>query len=224
MSIRLRQVERRMSETLADVAAALPPEALTVRELLERLGEQGLLLACIIVALPYLIPVSLPGMSTVSGVLIALVGIALATSTVPWLPRRLLDRSLPTERLRKLLDNSAARFRRVEHLLKPRLLWLTSGRFMNAINGGLLVYNGALLAAPSVIILMNTLPGVAAMTISAAILERDGLLMLLGYVLTLAATAYFAAVAIAFYLGADWALGQFGVFAAPAPTTAPVTP
>lgn len=224
MPIHLRQVEKRMSETLEEVAAALPSGSLTVRELLERLGEQGLLLACIIVALPYLIPVSLPGMSTVSGVLIALVGIALATSTVPWLPRRILDRSLPVERLRKLLQASAARFRRVEHLLKPRLLWLTGGRLTNAINGGLLVYNGALLAAPSVIILMNTLPGVAAMAISAAIIERDGLLMLLGYVLTVAATVYFAAVAIAFYMGADWALGQFGCFAAPPPASGPVTP
>lgn len=224
MPIHLREVEKRMSETLAEVAAALPPESLTVRELLERLGEQGLLLACIIVSLPYLVPVSIPGMSTLSGVLIVLVGIALATSTVPWLPRRLLDRNLPAERFRKLLGASAARFRRVEHLLKPRVLWLTGGRLMNAINGGLLVYNGALLAAPSVIILMNTLPGVAAMAISAAILERDGLLLLVGYVLTLAATVYFAAVAIAFYMGADWALGQFGVFAAPAPATAPVTP
>jgi hypothetical protein len=224
MSIRLRQIEKRMSETLADVAAALPPEVLTIRELLERLGEQGLLLACIIVALPYLIPVSLPGMSTLSGVLIALVGIALATNTVLWLPRRLLDRSLPAERFRKLLDSSAAKFKSLEHLVKPRLLWLTGGHVMNALNGGLLVYNGVLLAAPSVLPFMNTLPGVAAMTVAAGILERDGLLLIVGYVLTLAATAYFAAVAVALCMGADWALVRFGILGDPAPATAPVTP
>ncbi len=224
MAVRLRQIEKRMSETLTDVAAALPADSLTVRQLLERLGEEGLLLACIIVCLPYLIPVSLPGMSTLSGILVALVGWSMATASVPWLPKRLLNQILPADRLRKMLEWSAAKCRGLEHLFKPRMLWLTSGRAMTAINGAVQVYNGFLLVWPSAAPFMNTLPGVAAICLATGILERDGVLVIIGYALTLVSTAYFALVTLAWIFGAAWLGHWFGCFGATTPATVPVTP
>jgi hypothetical protein len=63
--IRFRNPEVRMSAALAGAEAALPDPVVSLRELLAALGEQGLLVFCGVLAAPFLLPVTVPGMSTV---------------------------------------------------------------------------------------------------------------------------------------------------------------
>ena len=67
----------------------------TLRELLGLVGEQGLLVFCAILAMPFLLPVTLPFMSTALGLPMLLIGVAVVLNRVPWLPDRLLDHALP---------------------------------------------------------------------------------------------------------------------------------
>jgi hypothetical protein len=75
-----------MSAVFAALARAMPPEGLTLREILAQLGERGLLLLCVLVTVPFLLPVSVPGSSVPVGVIIALNGISLLSHRTPWLP------------------------------------------------------------------------------------------------------------------------------------------
>ena len=52
---------------IAGMIARLPPDHVTLGELLELFGDEGLLLLCILLTLVFLIPVSIPGVSTVFG-------------------------------------------------------------------------------------------------------------------------------------------------------------
>lgn len=75
----------KLSTTLEKLIGKLQGQTITLRELMEAIGEQGLLLICAIASLPFLIPVSIPGVSTVFGAAIILVSLAITLNRLPWL-------------------------------------------------------------------------------------------------------------------------------------------
>ena len=56
-----------LGEQLVDIIERLPPDALSLQELLDVFSDEGLLLLTILLTLIFLIPVSIPGVSTVFG-------------------------------------------------------------------------------------------------------------------------------------------------------------
>ena len=56
-SVHFRNPEKRLSVALAETAAAVKGHAVTLRELLGHVGEQGMLVFCAILAAPFLLPV-----------------------------------------------------------------------------------------------------------------------------------------------------------------------
>ncbi|MCP3105020.1 exopolysaccharide biosynthesis protein [Myxococcus sp. K15C18031901] len=182
-----------LSATLRALAARLP-ESLTVRELMEACGEQGLLLFCCILTFPFLLPVSVPGVSTVFGALIVLIGLGVMFNRVPWLPRRFMDRRLSRVSLAPALEKGADVFMKVDRLSKPRLLALTHGASTNRFNGFMLFVAGVLLMAPfGLVPFSNTLPALAALFFAIGILQRDGYSILAGHAMTLGTMGYFGA-------------------------------
>ena len=94
MSSWVQPVEKRFSDILSELARSMPTEGLTLRELLEGLGERGLLVMSIMLTIPFLLPVSIPGSSTPFGLVIALNGVGIILNRTPWLPARLMQRRL----------------------------------------------------------------------------------------------------------------------------------
>jgi Exopolysaccharide synthesis, ExoD len=72
-------VDQRVSAVLFEVIRTMPAEGLTLREIVERLGERGQLMLCMILTIPFLLPASIPGSSIPFGVLIALIAVGLVT-------------------------------------------------------------------------------------------------------------------------------------------------
>ncbi|MFY2556953.1 exopolysaccharide biosynthesis protein [Corallococcus terminator] len=192
-SAQFSDTQTQLSATLRSLAARLP-ESLTVRELMQACGEQGLLLFCCILTFPFLLPVSVPGVSTVFGALIVLIGVGVTFNRVPWLPRKLLDRKLARASLQPALEKGADVFTKVDRLSKPRLLVLTHGASTNRFNGFMLFVAGVLLMAPfGLIPFSNTLPALAALFFAIGILQRDGYAILAGHGMTLGTIGYFGA-------------------------------
>lgn len=192
-SAQFSDTQTQLSATLRSLAARLP-ESLTVRELLRSCGEQGLLLFCCILTFPFLLPVSVPGVSTVFGALIVLIGVGVTFNRVPWLPRKLMDKKLARASLQPALEKGADVFTKVDRLSKPRLLALTHGASTNRFNGFMLFVAGVLLMAPfGLVPLTNTLPALAALFFAIGILQRDGYAILAGHGMTLGTIGYFGA-------------------------------
>src|SRR5690554_8081655 len=82
-----------LSVTLTRTIDAIQGDTVSLRELMASIGEQGLLLLCALATLPFLIPVSIPGVSTVFGAAIVLLAVAITLNRMPWLPEKILDRS-----------------------------------------------------------------------------------------------------------------------------------
>lgn len=201
--IRFRNPEVRMSAALAAAERAITGPAVTLRELLATLGEQGLLVFCGILAAPFIFPVSLPFISGVLGPPMLLIGFAVMSSRVPWLPERLLNRSIDSTTVRQVLMRVRAWALKFEHLVRPRLLTLTGGAAINAVNGALLMLAVLLLMAPLPLVpLANTLPAAAIMLLCFGMAERDGAVIMLGYLTTLVSTAYVGGLLVlVFYAG-----------------------
>jgi hypothetical protein len=201
--IQFRNPEVRMSAALASAEAAVTDPAITLRELLAMLGEQGLLVFCGVLAAPFLLPLTVPGMSTVLGLPMLLIGFAVMVSRVPWLPERLLNRSLPAPTVRGVLAKVRGWAERFEHLVRPRLLGLTGGRVVNFVNGGLVIIAVLLLMAPIPLVpFINSLPALAIILLCFGMAERDGVVILLGYLMTVVSAVYVGGlVLLVFYAG-----------------------
>lgn len=190
-AVQFRNPEKRLSTALADTAAAVRGHRVTLRELLGYVGEQGLLVFCAVLAAPFLLPVSLPFMSTALGLPMLLIGFAVTMNRVPWLPERLLDHALPSATVQQVLTRFSRWAERVEHLIRPRMLGLTGSPAINVLNGGLLLLSVLLLMAPLPLVpFANTLPGIAIMLLALGMAERDGIVLLCGYLVTLLSAAY----------------------------------
>jgi hypothetical protein len=181
-----------LSSALTDAASSLKGESASVRELLALIGEQGMLVLCIFLTIPFLVPVSIPGVSTVFGLLVVLIGVGVMTNRMPWLPSRLIDKRFPTEKLCPALLQGAKILQRLERYLHPRWGALTRSAAMNRFNGAMIVVAGLLLMAPfGLVPFSNTLPAFAILFLAAGMLEQDGLIVFLGYVFILGTIVYF---------------------------------
>jgi hypothetical protein len=190
-AVQFRNPEVRLSEALEATRSAVSGHRVTLRELLGLVGEQGLLVFCAIIALPFLLPVTIPFMSTALGLPMLLIGSAVVLNRVPWLPDRLLDHALPGDTVQHVLERAAHAADRFEHLVRPRLLLLTATPLANSFNGIVLVVAVLALMAPLPLVpFANTAPAVGVILLCVGMAERDGVVILLGHVVTLLAAVY----------------------------------
>jgi hypothetical protein len=196
MSTPFQQGNTCVSAGLAEMIRAMPAEGLTLRGLLERLGERGLLISCMVLTLPFLLPVSIPGTSLPFGMIIALNGVGILTHRAPWLPDRLMNRRLAADALKPVLARGIRLFIGLERWVHPRLWPLTHGPTIGRFNGILLMLSGLLLMVPLPLPFANALPAYGALFLAAGSLERDGAFVLAGYAMVLLTIAYFTLVAV----------------------------
>lgn len=202
---------QKLSSTLRDLIGRLQGQTITLRELMEAIGEQGLLLMCAIASLPFLIPVSIPGVSTVFGAAIIMISLAITLNRLPWLPARILDKKMETARLVPALEKGINIVSKLDPYIRPRMPALTTGLVANRINGIALMTAGILLMMPlGFIPFSNTLPGVAILLLAAGMIQRDGLIVLGGYLFMLLTTIYFAALAYAAFWAGQGLTSSFG--------------
>jgi len=99
-----------------------------------------------------------------------------------------------------VLERGVTFLRKIDRFFKPRMMSLASGALMNRVNGLVLMGAGLLLMAPlGLIPFSNTLPGVAILLLAAGISQRDGLIVLAGYVMVVLTIVYFAALGFLAY-------------------------
>jgi hypothetical protein len=200
-----------LSQTLAQMAASIGGETISVRELLALVGEQGLLLGMMILTIPFLVPISIPGVSTVFSLVGMLMSAGITLNRVPWLPDFLLDRELDAQKLSQSFERGAGLMNRVDRFTHPRMTKLTGGRTMNLINGSALFFGNVLLLFPlGLVPFSNTLPAWALLALSAGMLQRDGLLIIIGYVLLIATVIYFGVLAFGALAAGQGLMGLFG--------------
>lgn len=100
----------------------LPPQQVNFNEIVEIVGKDSLILLAIFLSLIFLVPVSIPGVSTVFGAGILLIGVARLLNLKPWLPDVVARRQMSSELLRVGLGRALVWFRRLEKISRPHRL------------------------------------------------------------------------------------------------------
>jgi hypothetical protein len=191
----------RLSDELEAIVELASGHTVTARILVDRLSVRGHALLAFFLALPFLQPVPLPGLSTPVGAAIALLGALMALGRPPWLPKRWLDRELPPTVVVRIVRTGQHLLRRAERFVRPRGQWFHSHRWARPIAGVVIAVSGLELALPLPIVFTNTLPAIVIATTAVGLLEEDAVLMLIGETAFLVVLAVFAGILLLPFLG-----------------------
>lgn len=187
------KTEMTLAESVDFVNKNLSGDVVTLREILNLIGREGMLVFCVFLTVPFMVPISIPGVSTAFGLVIALIGVGLMTNRPPWLPDRLMRKEFPTHKLRLALEKGSVWIHRLGRISRPSIPALTHGVGMARVNGLLLLVGAVLLMAPfGFVPFSNTLPGLAILFLAIGMLQRDGRSILLGYIALVLTSLYFA--------------------------------
>jgi hypothetical protein len=170
----------RLSEQLEEVLELAGGSAVQAGVLLDHLSVRGHALLAFFLALPFLQPVPLPGVSTPLGLAVALLGSLMALGLPPWLPRRWRERSLSAKLVVGIVRTGQRFLARIERFIRPRGQWYHRHPWARGIAGGVIAVSGLELALPLPILFTNTLPALVIATTAVGMLEEDALLVAVG--------------------------------------------
>ena len=181
-----------LRDKLHQLIQQLPEDRASVQSIVDSLGREAFVFLALVLTLPFLVPVSIPGISTVFGAVIALIGVSIMLNRDPWLPQRYLKREFSSARLRQALAKGADWLHRLEKFSQPRWHSLVAGHWMIRVNGFMMLVAALLLMAPfGFVPFTNTLPGIAIIFLCLGLLQNDGRSIALGYVANLLTVVYF---------------------------------
>lgn len=172
--------EMAISDRLHELAATATGEAVSLSWILGQLHERAFGLFLLVLALPCCIPflygipqiVALPLMFVSAQILIG--------RQTPWLPARLAARTVSVEGLEHLARRAGPWLRRIEAFSRPRQAQLTRAPLDRFVGLALVLFSASILVPlPGT----NTVPGFAVVIVSMGLLQRDGILVLLGFIL-----------------------------------------
>lgn len=183
---------RYLSEKLEIIVHEIPEGVITIAHILDIFENEGLLLS-IFLSLIFLIPVSIPGVSTAFGTVMLLIGVARLFHRHLWLPRSVARRTIAADRLIVGLAKALPWLHRLEKVSRPhRLPWLTENA-LSTIHQLAYIFASLLLIAPfGFVPFSNTLPALSLILFAIGELEKDGVCILLGHLFNISTVIYFA--------------------------------
>ena len=176
----------RTSALLARMAREMPEERMPLRDFVEALGDRGFAIVLLVLAAPNSLPIpSPPGLSTVFGVPLAFFSVQMMLGRPrPWLPERLMRRTVGRAEFRLVVAKILPWLERLERWCSPRGRALT-GPLAERFLGGVYLLLSVILALP--IPGGNFPPGLAMTVMSLGLLEKDGRMVAIGLAIGLAA-------------------------------------
>ncbi|HET6409012.1 MAG TPA: exopolysaccharide biosynthesis protein [Chthoniobacteraceae bacterium] len=200
----------RLSEEIDSLLVIIAGRPLRLREMLSVLQGRAYMFLLILLSLPFCTPIPIPGLSTLFGGIIALIGLRLSLRMKPWLPARILDAELSPKLVSQLLHAAKKTAKWIEVLLKPRLSFLVDFLLLHHLYGAMICISGLLLMLPLPIPLSNFLPAITVVFLAAALLERDGYFVIAGVLAFVVDAAFFSAIFLGGAAVVNWLEDWFG--------------
>ncbi len=182
---------RKLSVELADLRARAGTGPITLSEVIQLLGGRAYLLLLLLLALPFVTPIPLPGLSVPFGLAIALISLRLAIGQRPWLPQKIQQKQLPPGFIERMFKVAEKVLLFLEKFLRPRLTFLCDTSLLRQLHAVLMLVAALALLLPLPIPFTNTFPAWAILLVAAGLLERDGGFVLAGYLVFAAGVLYF---------------------------------
>lgn len=195
----------RLSAQVRELSAACRDREVTLGEVSDLLQGRGMCLFLVLLALPFSLPVPMPGLSTPFGAAIALLGVRLLFRQSEHLPARLAAQRVPAKVFPALLRSVAGVLRVLESLMARRLSFLIDHGVGRRVCGGMIFVCGLLLCLPLPVPFSNFFPAFTVVLLACAMVERDGVTALTGVLFFALTLAFFGLLAWGGTAAIDWA-------------------
>lgn len=194
-----------------NISGQISEDGINFKEFLDHIGDQGILLANVILVAPFLLPVSIPGSSTPLGLVILFLNLSNLLGGRSLLPDFILYYKISNKTLIKLLNGMNNILSGLERISKPRLSIMNDNSYIKKLNCCLIILSSFWLLLPLPVPLTDFLPAYCILFLTIGSLENDGYFILAGYILTTITTIYFILIA---FLGIEiiiYILSQLGI-------------
>lgn len=191
----LNENSKRISVILKRFIDNISDPYITIGEIKDILSDRAFGTLMLLFALPNLVPLPIPGISTILGTPLIILSYQLMKGRKsPWFPKWLANRSLDSNKIKRTLLYIIPYIIQLEFLLKPRLSFLAEYPLDKFIASICLIMS-IIMALP--IPLGNWFPAFTICLFALSIIEKDGVLVLLGLIsasisITLISTVIFA--------------------------------
>lgn len=177
-----------LEDILDEAIEASDGEKTSIGEIIDKLGSRSLGPVLVLFGLLALFPPigAVPGVPIILGAVLVLFSAQfLVGRTRIWLPNNLRKRSFKRDKLEKAREKLDPWLSRIDGLFKERLTFMTGKVASRLVGVAALLH--AFLMIPLEFISAVALPGVALTFFGVALMARDGLMMILGWLFTLGA-------------------------------------
>ena len=182
--------ERSLLATLDRLFAGPRDSQLTVTDFIAGLETRSYPFIVAALVLPCCIPTGIPLITTVLGIpMIFVVAQAFVGRTTPWVPDSIGRRSIARGRLQDFLARMHSRLERIEAAIHRRYTWWVTGVPRRAMHVACAV---AIIILALPIPFDNLFPAWSILFFCLALLEDDGLMAMLGWLMTLLMIAWTA--------------------------------
>jgi hypothetical protein len=194
---------KRVSVVLHDFFKNFSSPQVAVSQFTDALADRAFALLLLVFALPNLVPFPIPGISVFFGVPLMFLSFQFMLGRrAPWFPGWIGRRSLPRKDLEKVVMYVIPHIKKIERFLKPRLHFLLN-TFSERVIALVCLVMAVLIALP--IPLGNWFPAFTIFLLAVAVLERDGIFVVLGAIsavvsVLLVGTLVLAAVKAAYFV------------------------
>ncbi len=170
------------TQAIEDVVNKSSADRIPVRDLVDAMQAIGFGLVMMIFAFGIIIPLPPPFPSIIAMPLIIFSLQMIAGYTAPKLPKRFEKITVKRSVVAMLVQKSAPYIRKVEHILRPRLGFVTTPRAERVIGFFALIFSSFIVLPMP---LSNFIPGLGILIISFGLLGKDGLVVICGIIVGL---------------------------------------
>lgn len=171
-------------------------EEVSVGQMIQILAGREYAALLIICSLPFCIPIQIPGLSTPFGILLVFLGVQIAFSQSTWWPDFILKKTIKSHVVTKLVTKTIGVVKFIQKFSHKRLLLLTQNPIFLRLNGLLVSILSIMLALPLPIPLTNMLSAFPILCFGLGLLEDDGVMIIIAYILFLVYIGFFTGLLI----------------------------
>lgn len=175
-------IKTKRGKTMPAGDDATPDAIATFGDLLESLDERAFGFVLLLLALPVAVPFLYGVPQIVSIPILAIVIQMMIGRDSPWMPEVLRKRTFSVGFMRKAVTYASRYLGWLERIAAQRLTMLTRGLGAQIV-GGLMIIPTISIAVP--LPMTNSMPGIGLAIAAVGLIERDGLLVILGLVVAL---------------------------------------
>ncbi len=171
---------RKKSVSTAHLEAVIKKNSgdrISIADIMTAMNAGGFGLVLMFFSLPIIIPLP-PPLPSLIAVPLAVFSLQMMLGLkAPKLPKLISNRTIERSILAATIEKSSTIFRKIEKLLKPRLVFLSTGIFERIIGFFILIFSASILIP---LPLTNFLPGIGILITSFGLIGKDGIVIILG--------------------------------------------